>query len=188
MCYAFVVAIYISTDITGSDRITSFEVLISVPHLTYAVQIYPCSQTTQCLLTISADQDGCTALMWASRYEHSATVKLLLDKGAKINIADKVCHVICLQYVMTDHIIGRNQASEYKCVHPITNALSFRSNLSSEHISSHQDGCTALMWAARRSSAATVTLLLDKGALINNVDKVWNSMCVRSTCLHTICY
>lgn len=32
------------------------------------------------------------------------------------------------------------------------------------------------MWAARRSSAATVTLLLDKGALINNVDKVWNSV------------
>jgi hypothetical protein len=32
------------------------------------------------------------------------------------------------------------------------------------------------MWAARRSSAATVTVLLDKGALINNVDKVWNSV------------
>lgn len=134
--------------------------------------------------------------MWASRYEHSATVKLLLDKGAKMDIADKVCHVICLQYVMTDHMIGRNQASEYKCVHPITCTLSFWSNLLSKHISSHQDGCTALMWAARRSSAATVTLLLDKGALINNVDKVWNSVYVLRVymqhvsvraCIHLLC-
>lgn len=57
--------------------------------------------------------------MWAARYEHSATVKLLLDKGAKIDIADKVCHVICIQYVVTDHMIGRNEASECKCVHLI---------------------------------------------------------------------
>lgn len=53
----------------------------------------------------SAFQDGCTALMWASRYEHSATVKLLLDKGAKIDIADKVRHLIRLQYVIIDHIL-----------------------------------------------------------------------------------
>jgi hypothetical protein len=67
--------------------------------------------------------------MWASRYEHSVTVKLLLDKGAKIDIADKVRHVICLQYVIDRSYYGENKGSEYKCVHHITNSLPFCTNL-----------------------------------------------------------
>ena len=36
----------------------------------------------------------------------------------------------------------------------------------------HQDGCTALMWAAREGHAAVVTLLLNKGASKDLADKV----------------
>ena len=36
----------------------------------------------------------------------------------------------------------------------------------------HQDGYTALMWAALQDRATIVTLLVDKGASIDNTDKV----------------
>ena len=35
-------------------------------------------------------QNGCTALMWALRYGHTAIATLLLELGASIDIADKV--------------------------------------------------------------------------------------------------
>ena len=36
----------------------------------------------------------------------------------------------------------------------------------------HQDGYTALMWAAKDGDAVTVTLLLDNGASIDAAEKV----------------
>ena len=36
----------------------------------------------------------------------------------------------------------------------------------------YQDGCTALLWATLHDRAAMVTLLLDKGASIDNASKV----------------
>ena len=36
----------------------------------------------------------------------------------------------------------------------------------------NQDGCTALMWAARHNHARMVTLLLDRGARIDIPDEV----------------
>uniref|UniRef100_A0A8C2FJ23 Uncharacterized protein n=1 Tax=Cyprinus carpio TaxID=7962 RepID=A0A8C2FJ23_CYPCA len=37
------------------------------------------------------DDGGWTAMIWATEYKHVDQVKLLLSKGADINIRDKVC-------------------------------------------------------------------------------------------------
>jgi ankyrin repeat protein len=98
-------------------------------------------------------QDGCTALMWASRRSSAVTVKPLLDRGALIEVIDKVCNSI------------------YVSVYNMSIDLSSSCD---KYVSSHQDGCTALMWAARHNSAANMMLLLNKGAMIDIADKVWN--------------
>jgi hypothetical protein len=91
-----------------------------------------------CDIYQSINQSGCTALIWASRYPSAATATLLLDKGAKIDIADKVRNVIVLVYNMLliddttschvmrcDHVfphcpscIYTSTASSYKCANP----------------------------------------------------------------------
>lgn len=43
---------------------------------------------------LSQDDGGWTAMIWATEYKHVDQVKLLLSKGADINIRDKVC-VLC---------------------------------------------------------------------------------------------
>ena len=50
----------------------------------------------------------------------------------------------------------------------------------------NQDGCTALMWAARHNHARMVTLLLDRGARIDIPDEVSNdsSACRRYYLTH----
>lgn len=40
------------------------------------------------------NQDGNTALIYASIGGHADVVSLLLDRGAPIDIGNKVCHVI----------------------------------------------------------------------------------------------
>ena len=50
-------------------------------------------------------QDGCTALMWATRNDNAAMVTLLLDKGAAINIADKV--KLCIDHTVQNVMMRR---------------------------------------------------------------------------------
>lgn len=50
-------------------------------------------------------QDGCTALMWATRNDNASMVTLLLDKGAAINIADKV--ELCMYHIVQNMINKR---------------------------------------------------------------------------------
>lgn len=45
---------------------------------------------------LSQDDGGWTAMIWATEYKHVDQVKLLLSKGADINIRDKVCLLLFL--------------------------------------------------------------------------------------------
>ncbi len=46
------------------------------------------------------DDGGWTAMIWATEYKHVDQVKLLLSKGADINIRDKVCVLYSIyQYI-----------------------------------------------------------------------------------------
>ena len=64
------------------------------------------------LVLTSMSQDGCTALMHASRVEGTlAIAEMLLDRGASIDIADKVGDTtVCAPYTISSR--GMKQATK----------------------------------------------------------------------------
>ncbi len=62
------------------------------------------------------DDGGWTAMIWATEYKHVDQVKLLLSKGADINIRDKVC-VLCFVFYIYQYIKITSAVLEYFVVY-----------------------------------------------------------------------
>lgn len=43
------------------------------------------------------DSGGWTPIIWAAEHKHLEVIKVLLNRGADVNIADKVCVYLCTQ-------------------------------------------------------------------------------------------
>ena len=59
--------------------------------------------------------------MWAARHNSAATMMLLLNKGAMIDIADKVRNVMApvRNMLLIECMMGRDHLNKYQCVHVI---------------------------------------------------------------------
>ena len=127
--------------------------------LMYASSASP--ETNQLLLNAGAtidarDDDRATALMYAASGGRTATVKLLLDRGADINAKgnfEKYPDCTALHYAAGQGHSGT--VSELLRHHADPNAR-------------NGDGMTPLIWAAYSGDPATVAALLDAGANPNS--------------------
>lgn len=103
------------------------------------------------------DADGKTPLHWASINDHLWLAKMLLDKGANIDILDKngyTClHFACMHLFsktgIADHLVSRGASINIRAVH---------------------DGSTPLYWASYYGNSEVVQTLISKGAALNLQD------------------
>ncbi|XP_026052238.1 histone-lysine N-methyltransferase EHMT1-like isoform X3 [Carassius auratus] len=109
----------------------------------------------QHLLSTGIDDGGWTAMIWATEYKHVDQVKLLLSKGADINIRDKEGN-ICLHW-----------AAFSGCLEIAEILLDAKCDLNVINI----HGDSPLHIASRESRLECVNLFLSRGADINFENK-----------------
>jgi ankyrin repeat protein len=97
-----------------------------------------------------------TPLWWAAAQGHDAVVRLLLDRGAYTNAADKWGQTPLLLAVKKGH-------------EAIVRLLL---DQGAHTDAADEDGWTPLLWAAENGHKAVVRLLLDRGAYTNAADKL----------------
>lgn len=143
----------VNTETFNADVITGF-------HL---ASMYGQADTIRFLLAHRADiidsidnHQGLTALMLASGEGHIETVKLLLDKGAKIDISDN-------KGLTALHLASIN--GYFKTVRLLIDEME---NID---IAGKINGLTALMLASGKGHIKTVKLLLNREAKIDATDK-----------------
>ncbi|MDV6341099.1 ankyrin repeat domain-containing protein [Nitrosomonas sp. Is24] len=102
----------------------------------------------------ATDINGCTALMWASEENQIDTVKLLLDKGAEVDITDQAESTALLKASFF------NNHS-----HIVKLLLENDANIDA----TDEGGCTALIQACLANHTETVKLLLDNDAQVNAI-------------------
>jgi ankyrin repeat protein len=98
------------------------------------------------------DHYGQTPLLWAAENGHTATVQLLLEKGAEIESKDELGQTPLSQAAENGH----------------TATIQLLLKKGAEIESKNDNGLTPLLWATRNGHTATVQLLLKKGAKIYN--------------------
>ena len=103
-------------------------------------------------------QYGWTALIYASQRGEAGTVRVLVDRGAVVDLRDKVRIIdVILTIVCTMPLSYSVHMSQYE----VDVCLMFM-----------QDGHTALMDASEFGNADTVRVLLDRGATVDLRDNV----------------
>ncbi|KTF85204.1 hypothetical protein cypCar_00024574, partial [Cyprinus carpio] len=112
-------------------------------------------QVLELLLHLTFDDGGWTAMIWATEYKHVDQVKLLLSKGADINIRDKEEN-ICLHW-----------AAFSGCVEIAEILLDAKCDLNAVNI----HGDSPMHIASRESRLDCVNLFLSRGADISLKNK-----------------
>jgi ankyrin repeat protein len=113
----------------------------------------------------SVDESGSSALMYAALYSDVSTMRLLLDRGANPNIADKA-GATALMWAISD---------------PAKVRLLIERGANVNAVASLTGRTPLLIAAGRPGSAATVRMLLEKGADPKNRDKKGETTLTRAS-------
>jgi ankyrin repeat protein len=119
-----------------------------------------------------ADAEGQTALMLAAKTNSPATVRALLEAGAKssVNAKDRKGNSALLY-----------NAAEYWATESAAPLVAAGADVNDTDAT----GQTPLMWAARRNSEETIKLLLGSGARINTRDKEGKTALAHAASFHS---
>ncbi|KAL5515199.1 hypothetical protein EMCRGX_G000331 [Ephydatia muelleri] len=131
----------------------------------------------------STNEVPLTPLIWASRNGHTECVKVLLERGAEVNMQNEgfeqgleTLHTP-VQYTVSIQVLSM---SPLICMSPL-------STLTERHFN-NGDGGTALMWASGWGHMECVKVLLDRGADVNMQDKNgWTALMKASKSGHMEC-
>lgn len=115
------------------------------------------------------NQDGRSALGYSSSGGHPSMAALLMDQGADIASADNVC-VIAVMHTLQITIVTATKQEIFS--NNIQLKVTMRPSITLLPQMLSQDGSTALMVAAAHGHLSLVTLLLERGADMNCLDKV----------------
>ena len=103
---------------------------------------------------------GCTALMLAIQRWNAESAKLLIDKGASIDVVDADGQTLLIQAVLgVPSIISGDGTDNYQIVKLLLNK-----GAKTDILDKSEYNLTALMWAISTNSIESAKLIIDKGA------------------------